>query len=232
MTSQRAILARLVFRGAITILAGCSQACTPVPSASHQSELGYPADEPPQGYIGTPTQSPEEAATILADEATVAARITPLPPVTLEMAPTGIYDDMYVKAEWKKLGFIVQNAWFGLDSGRYVGVYAGALANDPQQGALELLVTLEDRTVTGEFLTPEKHGSLKVVEETNNRLTIEAEDGTRFYFDVPGRRFAISMDERVPSATVPPTYTAIPTPDFAQLATDRAVGPTGYPGVP
>lgn len=63
------------------------------------------------------------------------------------MAPTGIYDDAYYKAEWLKQGFVVQNAWFGLEGGNVVTVYAGAFADDPKQGALKLVINLSDRAL-------------------------------------------------------------------------------------
>ena len=55
--------------------------------------------------------------------------------------------------------------------------------------------------------TPTKHGGVRVVAEQNNRLTLQAIDGTLFYFDIPARRFVDSLSEVVPSATPPPTYT-------------------------
>jgi hypothetical protein len=53
---------------------------------------------------------------------------------------------------------------------------------------------------------------VRVVSEQDNRLTLVTTDGTTYYFDVPARRFVVSLAEAVPSATPPPTYTPIPLP--------------------
>jgi hypothetical protein len=52
---------------------------------------------------------------------------------------------------------------------------------------------------------------VRVVSEQNNRLTLVSTDGTTYYFDVPARRFVDSLNEVVPSATPPNTFTPFPT---------------------
>ncbi len=211
-----------------TLLA-MGSACTPLSAPPVPSGVGTESIVTTVEVLGGATEKPGEAATVIADKATLAARITPLPPITPQLAPTGIYDDAYVKAEWLKQGFSVQNAWFGIEAKNAVTIFAGSFVDDPKQGALKLVMMLGDRTLQEEYRTTEKHGSLKVAEATNNRLMLVAEDGTVFYFDVPGHRFVSSLEEKVPVATVPATYTPMATPDFGQRATPM---PTGYPAAP
>jgi hypothetical protein len=121
--------------------------------------------------------------------------------------PTGIYENENIKAQWLKQGFEVQNAWAGLVDGNQIGIWAGAYASNPDQGVLQLIIILPYRTYQEEFVADGQHGALHITFEQNNRLILSATDQTTFYFDVPARRFVSSLNEIVPSAEPPPTYT-------------------------
>lgn len=169
------------------------------------------------------TQTQEVIATLVADKQIMAATLAnQLPIATPEPGPTGIVDDNYVKFSGSKLGLDTQNGWSGIENGNLVGVWAGSLIGDSQQGALYLILTLPYRFYKEQFLTADKHGALHIVAEQNNRLVLISTDGTTYYFDVPARRFVSSLDDIVPTATPLPTYTPYAPPTPAPM-------PTGYP---
>jgi hypothetical protein len=135
---------------------------------------------------------------------------------------------MYVKPSGQKMGLDAQNAWFGLFNGLPVSIYAGALAWDPEQGAIFLFMELPKRGVEDRFLTPTKHGGVRVVSDQDNRLTLLSTDGTTYYFDLPARRFVASLTEVVPTATPLPTYTPFPPPAIFSILTPYPI-PTYNP---
>jgi hypothetical protein len=176
---------------------------------------------------GTPdisvTQTLSVIATLAADKQTLVAILaSQAPPATPPPGPTGIVEDNFVKFSGSKLGLDTQNGWSGIDNGNLVSVWVGSLIDDPQQGALHLMLTLPYRSNQEQFLTPEKVGALRIVAEQNNRLTLASANGATYYFDVPARRFVVSLSETVLTATPLPTYTPYAPPATAPI-------PTGYP---
>jgi hypothetical protein len=148
------------------------------------------------------------------DEATyLATTRTPVTPIYL---PTGIYEDQRVKISGSLLFIDAQNAWGGIIDEYPFTLYAGALQSDPDQGLVYLVTHIPGVKGFERFLTPSKHGALRVVSQQNNRLTLIATDETVFYFDVPARQYVASLTEVVPSVTpYPPgfpTPTGIPYP--------------------
>jgi len=121
-------------------------------------------------------------------------------------------NNIYLQSSGMKLGLDTQNAWVGYLDRNRVDLYAGALLEDPSQGAIFLFVTIPNSGFMGLILTPTKHGGVRVVSEHNNRLTMISTDGTTYYFDVPARLFVKSLTEVVPSATPPATRTPFPPP--------------------
>jgi hypothetical protein len=169
------------------------------------------------------TQTQDIIATLASDKQNIAATLTNRPPIaTPVLGPTGIVEDNYVRFSGSKLGLDTQNGWSGIVDGNPVGIWAGSLIGDPQQGALHLMLTLPYRSYQERFLTDGKHGALRVIAEQNNRLTVVSGDGTTYYFDVPARRFVSSLNDIVPTATPLPTYTPYAPPSTMPI-------PTGYP---
>ncbi len=161
---------------------------------------------------------------MVADQANVAATLTAHPPlVTAAPEATGIIEDDYVRFSGKNLGLNTINGWAGFVNGDPAGIWAGSLLSDPDQGAVVLLLTLPYRNFEETYLTAGKHGALRIVAEQNNRLILTAADSTTFYFDVPARQFANSIDEVLPTAIPPATYTPYAPP------TPSSPAPTGYP---
>jgi len=84
------------------------------------------------------------------------------------------------------------NAWQGRVDGRFVAVYAGAQAGDPEQGIV-IVVTLKDaRGAAFEqalLRTPERSGAVRVVSADGPLLTLRAASGATFTLDAAARRF-------------------------------------------
>jgi hypothetical protein len=157
------------------------------------------------------TQTVEAILTVKSNiEATEAVRTrVPRTPI---FRPTGIYEDERVFASANKLGLNALNGWSGLVGGYHFFIYAGALQTDPSQGAVYLVVTMPQQTAFEQYLTSEKHGSLRVLSEQNDRLNLVTTDGTSIYFDIPTRQFILSSTAVAPSVTPSPTQTTVPLP--------------------
>jgi hypothetical protein len=121
--------------------------------------------------------------------------------------PTGTFEGDMAKFSAEKLFIDGLNAWRGYQDGFSVGIYAGSLPDDSEQGAIVVISHQPYRLVEEKVLTPTKHGGVRVLAEQNNRLTLQAIDGEMYYFDVPARRFVDSLTEVVPTATLIPTNT-------------------------
>lgn len=206
-----------------TVFPTASQAVTSSPNPNTLTPLPPSAEEPTSTVapdIGaSQTQSVRE--TLSADIMSVAATLTAQPPAATSVpGPTaGIIEDNYVRHSGSLLGVDTLNGWGGVINGLPVGVWAGAVVGDPEQGLLYLMLNY---TYEEPFPTENKHGALRITAEQNNRLSIVATDGTIFYFDVPARRYVASLDEIASTATPYPTLTPhappspIPTPTVFQ----------------
>ena len=51
------------------------------------------------------------------------------------------------------------------------------------------------------YRTPTQNGIVKIIAEQNEQLTLEAEDGTLFVFDIPSREFVDSTLAVTPTPT-------------------------------
>lgn len=91
-------------------------------------------------------------------------------------------------------------------------VYAGALNNDSTQGMVYVVRSDSiDFPAGSEYLTSTKRGALRITGARSERLILLSNDGTEFYFDVPGRTFVNSLAQVVPTAVPLPTRTLVPT---------------------
>lgn len=98
------------------------------------------------------------------------------------------------------------NIWQGIIFGDYVQVFAGALAQEPNQGIV-IVVSETPAMSGGHYVTPAKSGAVRIIDEKNQRLVLEAENGDIFYFDILSLSFVTSMDIVVPSVTPKSTLT-------------------------
>lgn len=71
---------------------------------------------------------------------------------------------------------LIENCWVGLQQGVRIGVRAGALKTDTQQGALQI----RDQP----YLTPTRSGAAQIVKADGLVLTVQTADGSFFGFDV------------------------------------------------
>jgi hypothetical protein len=168
----------------------------------------------------------EAAATIIALKLTSwAIRLTEMtssPYPTDIVGPTGVLDDEFQNLMWAKEGLLVENSFGALVDGDTVGIWVGALAPDPEQGVVQIMWFYPGHLYEVRLLTPGRHGSIRITQEENNRLTMVSTDGTVYYFDIPALSFVSS------SVEVLPTMTPVP-PDFTPAPPGTDVAPTGYP---
>lgn len=161
-----------------------------------------------------------------------------------EIIRVGIFSGAYgISEQWERgLGFRVNNYWSGIVNGEGIGVMAGAGVRDTSSGAL--IVSRRDGSREG-YMAPSAHGALWVRAENSARLTIESDDGTIFYFDVPGRQFVADLAVVVPTVDlrtprVIPTVTPVPGPSqgypgpgsTAAPSETPPPGPTSQPATP
>jgi hypothetical protein len=86
------------------------------------------------------------------------------------------------------------NLWVERLPDRNIGVFAGGdgYIGDPTQGLLVIIIKSPDRVPIGPvetYRTPTKAGPGTITDAVGERLTLEAADGTRFYFDVATRQW-------------------------------------------
>ncbi len=80
------------------------------------------------------------------------------------------------------------NYWQGHVRDEWVSVYAGSQVADPNQGGV---VVVPYGAPPGEFLpTPVAAGSVTIISAQGTMLTLQAEDGTTFVFDVDSGSYA------------------------------------------
>ncbi|MCC6190810.1 MAG: hypothetical protein IT318_17435 [Anaerolineales bacterium] len=147
--------------------------------------------------------------------------MTVVPEITAAR-PTGIFD---AGAEFYHEGYRMQNAWQGLVDGYWANVVAGAHSDDPQQGLVFSSWEFPNAAIGSFFNTPLRAGSVHIIAEQNYRITLEAEDGTLFYWDIPSQSFVDSVTAVAPTITPPPTHT----PTATLLPPPTQGGPGGYP---
>lgn len=85
-----------------------------------------------------------------------------------------------------------QNTWFGDYNGENIAVFAGYLYNDLSQGLVGVATGLDGditHATYTEYLTPIKVGPVRITAVNGTRLTLAAQDGTRFVFDYATRTF-------------------------------------------
>jgi hypothetical protein len=91
---------------------------------------------------------------------------------------------------------IVENVWIEGSGSSQITVVAGALRAERDNGRLDLsqgFVEVRARTGTthpsGRFLTPLAVGPVRIVDAVGEVLTLQASNGTQFYFDVASGRY-------------------------------------------
>ncbi|MEM8530939.1 MAG: hypothetical protein AAGF95_08860 [Chloroflexota bacterium] len=100
--------------------------------------------------------------------------------------PRGIltgYNDIF------KRNIDIRNVWQDEVDGIWWQIYAGAIAAEPDKGVVVVVKMEADGTPIQRYETPEQVGAVRIIAEQSEQLTLEAEDGTLFVFDIPSREF-------------------------------------------
>jgi hypothetical protein len=110
--------------------------------------------------------------------------------------------------------------WFEQIGNRHLLVYAGGSRQNPQQGVV--FVVLDYGADPEGYLAPEGSGMLTITGAEGERLILQGSNNSIYYFDVPGRKFALSLADHIPSVTPRPTYPPPPssTPNYTDDAPD------------
>lgn len=116
------------------------------------------------------------------------------PPVILKGSEAGVY----------KLSDL---AWTETTYDSRITVWPGYVRASPTQGILWIQISghyesYNDRLVVQ---SPAPAGKLTITGAVGERLILNSEQGTIFYFDIPGLRFVDTLTENVPSAMPIPT---------------------------
>jgi hypothetical protein len=110
-----------------------------------------------------------------------------------------------VSVPFNESEYVIGNdGWQDVIGNERITVYPGSMAGDADQGVVVVAVTtlpparrapnFNDET-SGEqadvkaYPTPGRDGAVQPTSVSGNLLTLTAEDGTRFVFNIPGRRF-------------------------------------------
>lgn len=113
------------------------------------------------------------------------------PPASPKPWPTGIFQEN--EAPFPSSTVRIANRSQQVLDGKHFVVYAGSLAQDPEQGILIVQVfSTDDLAVldSAQRATPHRAGPLRIVAANGGRLTVKPERGEHVEFDVRSRRFA------------------------------------------
>jgi hypothetical protein len=113
----------------------------------------------------------------------------------------GIID--YPSVPFSTMEYLIQNGWQQKIGNGYVRVFAGVGRDDMDQGIL--IVETETPHKFTVYKTPNKSGSLKIVDFKGFQLTLQAKNSDIFFFDVPGQLFIPSLGVTVPTVTPAPS---------------------------
>ena len=89
-------------------------------------------------------------------------------------------------------GIRIANVWNGPVDGIWTKIHAGSEEADRSQGLLYFRAANVMEAPIEVYRTPTQNGIVKIIAEQNEQLTLEAEDGTLFVFDIPSREFVDS----------------------------------------
>lgn len=143
---------------------------------------------------------------------TIIRSVTVVPPSDAKRF-TGIIQNPSVP--FSPLSYLIENGWQEKINNEYVTVFAGAGRKDPAQGIL--IVETENPLRFKFYNTPQKSGSVKIVDFKGFQLVLQAENKDIFYFDVPGQQFIMTLGETVPTVTPMPSQKETNEPSIGTL---------------
>lgn len=198
---------------ALTILAACDVRETgQVPT----STSSLPATPPTRTTVPFEATLQADKATAMAgfEGAMATAGTEPTPEVWPTLPPNPTYDPNrsprgFVSCEPRSIDqVLIENCWVEEINGVRVGVRAGALMTDPEQGALQI----RDEV----YLTPTRSGRARLVQADGLVLTVGTANGDFFSFDVAMLQWGAPQ----------PTATPRPLEDYPQGMIACANSPT------
>jgi len=143
---------------------------------------------------------------------TIIRSVTVVPPPD-DKRFTGIIQSPSVP--FSPMSYLIENGWQEKINNEYVTVFAGAGRKDSAQGIL--IVETENPLRFKFYNTPQKSGSVKIVDFKGFQLVLQAENKDIFYFDVPSQQFIITLGETVPTVTPMPSQKATNEPPIGTL---------------
>jgi hypothetical protein len=133
------------------------------------------ADERLQGLADPAPKNPDRAMEIATEDPVEETNIP---------FPTGIFEGD--ESTFKPEQALIINRWQGTISNDLIQVFAGCQGQNLEQGLIIILrMTQEGEVSSSEFIpSPTKAGALRILSADNLKLTVQAEDGTQWVFDV------------------------------------------------
>jgi hypothetical protein len=141
---------------------------------------GYPADK-----WALDQKEQEEKA----NAPRIPKETAPPPPVTVAMEPgkpRGITD---LNSPFGSQQAKIQNAWQDEVNGQWFQAFAGHVPGKKTQGVVWVVDWVNGAPKTEAFNTPIAAGSVRFVQANDTRLTLKADNGETFVFDVKTRQF-------------------------------------------
>ena len=205
-------------------LSGCgvtSGAAAQAPAGTATATIDIPARDATAAVAATAVQQRVETAAAR-PSATSISVFTPYPtPKPVQFEP-GIYED----CESARIVMTTYNCWADRLDNQIIGASAGALLAEPAQGVLAVAtwnLNMTESSGDEYYETPQLAGAVRIVQVNLPYLTVEAEDGTQFTFNVLSRQWEVVQPTVTPSPLPSPTPTVIPSPPPA--VTNAAVRP-------
>ncbi|USG67061.1 hypothetical protein NDK47_07155 [Brevibacillus ruminantium] len=111
--------------------------------------------------------------------------------------PSGIEDDPVIPPAYHNIKLV--NQWYGKVNDKLVIISAGAYFDNIEQGLLVVSYMDEDRgnLKQHDIYTPSKNGPVKIVREETEKLILEAEDGTKFDYQLETEVISVLQDDLV-----------------------------------
>jgi len=118
---------------------------------------------------------------------------TPFSPIATRVAGVGKIVESGHVGDLSTVHGVFANQWRAEVAEQNIHAYAGikSLTDGLDRGVVVIRVFDRNRIVIeiASYETPQRRGVVKVVDAVDQRLTLRAEDGTLFYFDIPTRQW-------------------------------------------
>lgn len=181
----------------VCILVGLLTATAVITAVAAQNTSARPTVDPRIARL------PPDKQTAVAPRATKIAEYASAHPEVRNIPPTATYGPPIQGIQYKygnpwNMHLIPTNEWFGSVNGRPISVFAGTYSTwdargivyDSAQGYVAVGVGNIVDNDHHVYLTPTKHGGLKITAVNGGTVSLVAEDGTLYTFDLDTRTFS------------------------------------------